>query len=238
VPLIGLFLLAPSLLQAQSRVTGVVVNGETGLPIPEAYVVLQGLRPLSAGTNADGGFTLSGMEAGSYTLRVRHLAYREVQQDIEVAGGGRVTRVRVELLPRAVALDPIVVEVEARPTMGPLATVYDRVDHMRLLGQGRFFERAQLESWNFSRVSEMIQTLPGVQVNRGQIALDPSCRGAPRFFLDGVPIRLGNETIDDWVQPYNVELVEVYRRVSEIPGEFGGPEAQCGVIAIWTRRGP
>jgi hypothetical protein len=144
----------------------------------------------------------------------------------------------VELLPRAIALDPIVVEVEARPTMGPLASVYDRVDHMRMLGQGRFFERAQLEAWNLSRISEMIQTLPGVQVNRGQITLDPSCRGAARFFLDGVPIRLGSETIDDWVQPYNIELVEVYRRVSEIPGEFGGPEAQCGVIAIWTRRGP
>jgi hypothetical protein len=216
----------------------VVVDGETGLPIAEAYVVLQGARMFSAASSSDGVFTLTGMGPGIHTLRVRHLAYREVQQEIEVAGGGRVTRVRVELLPRALALEPIVVEVDARPTMGPLASVYDRVDHMRLLGQGRFFGRDQLEEWNISRLSEVIQTLPGVRVNRGQISLDPTCRGAPRYFLDGAPLRLGNETIDDWVQAYNVEIVEVYRRVSEIPGEFGGPEAQCGVIAIWTRRGP
>lgn len=234
----GTVALAPEAVEAQSRLTGVVVDGETGAPISGAYIVLQGLRAITGGTNSDGGFTLTGMTEGTYTLSVRHLAYREVEQEIEVAGGGRVTRARIELLPRAVPIDPIIVEVEARPTMGPLAGVYDRVDHMRLLGQGRFFERAQLEEWGLSRVSEVVATLPGVQVNRGQILLDPSCRGMPLYYLDGVPLRLGNETIDEWVQTFNIEIVEVYRRVSEIPGEFGGSAAQCGVIAIWTRRGP
>jgi hypothetical protein len=46
------------------------------------------------------------------------------------------------------------------------------------------------------------------------------------------------ETIDDFVSILEVEAVEVYRRVSEIPGEFFDEQgARCGVIAVWTRRG-
>ena len=45
--------------------------------------------------------------------------------------------------------------------------------------------------------------------------------------------------LDDFVMPQDVEAIEVYRRASEVPAHFGGMSTatQCGVIAIWTRRG-
>lgn len=45
--------------------------------------------------------------------------------------------------------------------------------------------------------------------------------------------------LDDVVIPVDVEAVEVYRRAAEVPVHFGGSSTvtQCGVIAIWTRRG-
>jgi hypothetical protein len=47
-----------------------------------------------------------------------------------------------------------------------------------------------------------------------------------------------NETvsIDQTVPMQWIETIEVYRRASEVPAEFLS-RANCGVVAIWTRRG-
>lgn len=53
------------------------------------------------------------------------------------------------------------------------------------------------------------------------------------------PSLRGEIALDDFLMPEDVQAVEVYRRASEVPARFGGTstETQCGVIAIWTRRG-
>jgi hypothetical protein len=43
--------------------------------------------------------------------------------------------------------------------------------------------------------------------------------------------------IDDLVSPHDVFAMEVYRSPAEVPSEFHGPNAGCGVIVLWTRRG-
>lgn len=45
--------------------------------------------------------------------------------------------------------------------------------------------------------------------------------------------------IDDIVMPDDVEALEIYRSGAQVPAKFGGTSTatQCGVIAIWTRRG-
>ena len=43
--------------------------------------------------------------------------------------------------------------------------------------------------------------------------------------------------IDEVISPGSVEGIEVYRGLSTVPAEFLNPDAECGVIAIWTRRG-
>jgi hypothetical protein len=42
--------------------------------------------------------------------------------------------------------------------------------------------------------------------------------------------------IEDFVTVEMLEAVEIYRGASEVPAEFGGPDANCGVIVLWTRR--
>jgi hypothetical protein len=44
-------------------------------------------------------------------------------------------------------------------------------------------------------------------------------------------------TIDDVVTPNVTEGIEVYRGVATVPPEILSPDAMCGVVAIWTRRG-
>jgi hypothetical protein len=77
------------------------------------------------------------------------------------------------------------------------------------------------------------QTHPGIS---GQYILGtPSCM--VKVYLDGVQVRdLFDLPIDNLISPSLVHAVEVYRRASELPAEFGGSDARCGVAAIWTRR--
>jgi hypothetical protein len=35
----------------------------------------------------------------------------------------------------------------------------------------------------------------------------------------------------------DIEIIEVYSGAASMPGVFGGPDAECGVIAVWLRRG-
>ncbi len=39
------------------------------------------------------------------------------------------------------------------------------------------------------------------------------------------------------LHPGDIEGIEVYRGLSELPGIFASPEAQrCGAVAVWLRR--
>ena len=37
--------------------------------------------------------------------------------------------------------------------------------------------------------------------------------------------------------PLDLEAVEVYRSAAELPIEYGGTNAACGVLLLWTRIG-
>ena len=104
-----------------------------------------------------------------------------------------------------------------------------------------------------------------VQMRGSNLSQGSLCR--PRVFVDGLiairggsgPRRLGGgdvgdigeeegpagsegstePNIDDVVVPEEIEAIEVYRSAAQVPAKFGGAGAfaQCGVIAVWTRRG-
>jgi hypothetical protein len=229
---------------AQSLLLGRVVDGETGAPIPGARVVLQGADRFSVVTDADGRFRIEELEAGAYRLTVSHLAWADVERTLPVAGGGRVTEVAVELLREVVSVSPIVVRVDPRPTFGPLAEVYQRMEHMQRLGQGRFWDREAIAESGASRLTTLLSTMVGVRVVGGSVLLTSTpgrsagaSRCDPLLFIDGSPFPLRGESLDQVVRLSDVEVVEVYRRPSQIPAEYSGSDARCGVIALWTRRG-
>ncbi len=103
-----------------------------------------------------------------------------------------------------------------------------------------------------------------VQLRGSQLSNGSLCR--PRVYVDGIiairgdarPRGVGTApnadateidqfappprteyNIDDLVDPDDIEAIEIYRSVAQIPVRFGGASlgTQCGVIAIWTRRG-
>ncbi len=43
--------------------------------------------------------------------------------------------------------------------------------------------------------------------------------------------------IDNYISLSNIGAIEVYRGASDVPGEFRHPGSNCGVVAVWSRRG-
>ncbi|HEX8393164.1 MAG TPA: carboxypeptidase regulatory-like domain-containing protein [Longimicrobium sp.] len=78
-----------------------------------------------------------------------------------------------------------------------------------------------------------------VHVNRtGSLA----ARGFARITAgDTVAMARGTDpfqpSIDEIVDPASIEGIEVYPGLGSVPAEFSSPEARCGTVVIWTRRG-
>ncbi|MEX0893770.1 MAG: carboxypeptidase-like regulatory domain-containing protein [Gemmatimonadota bacterium] len=72
--------------------------------------------------------------------------------------------------------------------------------------------------------------------NRSNLAIGQT--GSGENVQDVVVGTAGREpiVIEDFVTVDMLEAVEIYRGASEVPAEFGGPDANCGVIVLWTRR--
>jgi hypothetical protein len=126
----------------------------------------------------------------------------------------------------------------------------------REAGFGSFVTRAEIDKRNPSQTWQMLFGIPGIQINPQSgrprslypATLLNSCDF--RYFVDGVLFPDfppdPREAIEPRVRPpgplsaippTEVEAIEVYPRAVGIPPQYGGTQAACGVIAIWTRTG-
>ena len=107
---------------------------------------------------------------------------------------------------------------------------------------GRYLDRAQIERRNPLEVTDLLRTIPGMQVvwngtdydvvsGRGT-SLSGSCK--PTIYIDGSPV-LGDVSPNTFVRPNDVEAMEIYRG-ADTPAEFQRMNGGCGAIVIWTRR--
>ena len=53
--------------------------------------------------------------------------------------------------------------------------------------------------------------------------------------VQGDAVELIEESIDDIVNPSQLEGIEVYTHAAEVPAQFAGSGSNCGVIALWTK---
>ncbi|HEV2129941.1 MAG TPA: Plug domain-containing protein [Longimicrobiaceae bacterium] len=106
---------------------------------------------------------------------------------------------------------------------------------------GAFVTRADIEKQRAHTTTALLRRIPGVQLvprplgGGHTVMLRGTC--APMVYIDGIKVRLFSGTIDDLVTPQALEGIEVYRSAAEVPAEYSGLNAGCGVILLWTRRG-
>ena len=219
--------------QAVARVE--VVGERDGTAIEDADVRLDG-EPLR--WSASERVYLSGQRTGVLQrLTVRRIGFRPHAGSLTVGVGGGFTR--VVLRPINTILPEIVVG-------GRRMRLDERYMPVLLRAQSSWGEIFTRDDFRTAHdVHTLLESIPGVRVQVDRIRFARCQDQLPgtvtpakvQVYLDGVRLTASGDVPDveaiRTVSPAAIEVVEVYRGVSRIPGEFLNDA--CAVIALWTR---
>jgi len=253
--LLAVSFVAAGLAGRAGSASGQAVSGRVLDVVTDSAIVLARVRLLdSAGvalsytvSGNEGWFLLAAPGPGRYYLHAESGFYKERLDGPLVLAAGDTALISYHLEPDPAGLDPIIVEARSRRIALQRAGFYER----ERTGLGRFLTREKIEARSARYITDLFAAMPGVTLVRGQfgrreVIFRSGLRFAtggveacyPRVFIDGMMRALGGSTptgLDDLLRPDEVEAVEVYRGAAEIPGQYGGSMAGCGVILIWTR---
>jgi len=235
-------------------IAGQLLDTSTGTAIPLGRVTLVDLdgHPLIfTVADKDGYFLLDAPEAGDYWVNAQSLFYWDHSDGPVSLALADTVIVEFRLTPNPMKLEELVVRGERRPWRMVAGGYFDRESS----GLGWYLDRDKIERHAFRRISDVLFTVPGVRLYEtgfgdrepmfaragGWGSLLNRSYGAtcfPRVFLDGMLWSWGEQVptdIDRLLHPDEVEAIEVYTSPMEVPGQFGGLGARCGVIAVWSR---
>jgi hypothetical protein len=244
--LFGFFLLAGALAlvpagEAEGQIIhGVLLDATNMQPIQGGMIQLfdeESNLVAVARSGADGRYQIQVPGAGRYRFTVTSIGYGLAGSDLIDIAERQSLEANLVIPPAPVVLEGITAEAEARPWMIEQPPVlwpyFERREFYGKLGMGAFVDREFLTLW-----SGPIESIPEVDflirtMQRRTGLIEQGC-SSPAWYLDGNRVRDAN--INDFVGVGDLEGVEVYRRSTEIPGEFAGSDSECGVVALWTRR--
>jgi hypothetical protein len=256
----------PGRADAQAVVRGILYDDATGAPLKGTVMLVDpgtDAPVVYTASDSAGNFFLR-TRLGAYQLAAVHPGYTSVlSAPIQLVDGEQLT-VRIPIAEKGDPQHKIGVIERVRPgasadaRRAEAAKVVPRQELRRRTG-GTSYDREQLEKSGFSTLGQFLQTVPGLQVrdpnstNSMQMSRSAALntlglRGPSGaachvgWFLDGRRIDLPGRTdpLTDGLATTTleaVEMVEVFRGISEMPAEFANPDLRCGAVAIWTRRG-
>ena len=212
---------------------GVVTDSVGGIPVPEVEVSID--RVARTRTSASGEFVVADLEPGRHTITLRRIGFAPKVDTIP---------------PRAVDTLKITYRLVSAHTELPSVTITTeqrlRILHMsgfderRSEGFGKFLTEADWSARQNATLKDILQAdVPGVYMNGDRVASrrgGMQLSGGPCYltvWIDG--IKAAEQRLD--VYPVTgLAGVEIYRGASEVPLKYGGTNAQCGVLLIWTGR--
>ncbi len=219
--------LGPAALMAQypPELRGRVVTRDGGLPLAAARIELE-TGVVSAQTDADGRFSIRGLQPGRRTLRVSALGYAPTREAVDV-DNGRVTTITVALTPVAAFL------AESR-TVGQRPA--------QLATGATVVERAEIDATGARSLATLLDGRAGLLVTaRGGPGAPAtlSVRGGAAdqllVLVDGVEI---NQPVSGEADLSTIALATI-ERVTVLRGAQAaryGSRALAGVLLIETRR--
>lgn len=224
----------PSGMSGQAVLKGRVMDSETGQRVQGARISFS--RGASAMvSDSMGEFVSAPLRAGDERVTVQILGYGQLVTVVAVPDTG--------ILERTFSLDFTgdrlpAVAIQARAEA--LMPRYSEFEQRRLRGVGAFLRWDEMQRRNFGSVGDALRTVRGVRIHCNQQTFEchavmvrtPQCE--PVWVIDGTEAQSFHEN----TPARDVYGIEVYRGPGEIPGEYSGSNAACGVIVMWTKSRP
>lgn len=219
---------------------------------------------LIAITNQDGAFEFQSVAIGTWTMSVRRIGYRVHIQIVHVDDQvSHVGRVLLTALPQPLDTVSVVKDGATPARYGPSSRM-DEFYRRRARARGRFFTREDIEASGRAKLTDLLRVVPGARVrtypgnlaevhfarcsgpvrlsrsgNMSAVASGNSGGASPSvaLYVNGVRVDTASlrQTLGE-LDLGELEAIEVYRGVSELPPEAVGDA--CAAIFVWTRFGP
>jgi len=244
--------------QQRAAITFRVHAAESRAPLPGAQVSVDGR--VRGTTDARGVVRVQGLAPGTHRASVALLDRIPHGLRLQLAAGEE-REVAVAMEPISVRLAPVTASASRRSRDARIVGFYRRAqDHIT----GRFVTRAEIEEKNATDFTDIFRGVAGVRIEpgpSGYVIRSPRAvsmgagrprSGAadgdgemgrlitggdcpPRYFVDGLPYSVSGPLNAEF-SPTEIEGVEIY--FGNVPPQWGGAQAMCGVILIWTRTNP
>jgi hypothetical protein len=245
-------------LSLASPVSGQTLQGhllemETENPISGGSVTLideEGESVALAVSDSSGLFLLRAPSPGRYSVSAEALGYFSTSDGPLDFTSGQELQALFHLQPNPLVLDSLHVSAEPRNRWLELSGFFYRKEH----SGGFFVEREEIEERDPRNLTDLLRVGSGFRVvssggagssfgntvvSRRFVSFQqPSGLCVPAFYLDGFRVGTpGREVLDDIADPEDVEAIEAYAGVTQIPSQWRDSHSACGVVVIWTRRG-
>jgi hypothetical protein len=230
-------------------ITGSVVD-ENGLAVRDADVLAP---PATARTRTDstGHFTLTGLGADFYHVRVRHIGFSATEITTDLGKGGHVD-LKFELKRRPVLLDSVVVQVEGKCPM----LSYAGFNCRKQSGKGIYFTDDDIMDRGAIELGDIFRDMEGFRIEQlltryGMLPNPIPTRGnhCLNALVNGRALAVTNP-----LPRYATDLIaiEIYTTPSEVPPEYqlyvsnpsirqsstriprDSPTNRCALAVYWT----
>ena len=229
-----LFGLIPYEGAAQATLRGRVLDAETGQNLVGASITID--RKTTYTTDSLGIFEATGLAKGDRKLTISLAGYAVGDYVVAMPDTGAV----VQMFPLDFTGQRLnAIAIQARAEM--LSPRYSEFERRRSRGLGAFFRWDDLAKESYGSIGDALRTVRGVRMQCNQETFECAAvmarapRGcAPVWIVDGQEVRSFHEN----TPIRDVYGIEVFRGPGEVPGEYAGSNAACGVIVVWTKSKP
>lgn len=226
---------------ASAHLRGRVVAKDSHAPISGAQIILDADGRVATSDSA-GAYDFAGIPKGIVDLSVRAPKFAVGHITLQLIGQGSWVH-DIELDSARAGERPIRLAAVPVTAAAPAENYRLRdFEIRRRSGRGQFMTDEQIRASGAANIADAARDMRGVTLDCGG-SLYGGCRirmiGAPArclpvYFVDG---QMDNE-FGPLTPIRDVIAMELYTGAADVPGEFAGANAGCGVIALWTRSGP
>ena len=169
-------------------------------------------------------------------LRLRRLGFAELTVPISVTAG-MTPESSYRLTPVAADLEKVVVRASnLKPDRYAKTGKFDGFYRRKAQQSGTFITREMVDSRNAQKTEDLLRLTTGVRIRyRGTTPFVQFAR-CPQVnvYIDGIRSHDGFRDFFA-LSPLQIEAMEIYHGMAQVPPEFSPRPNDCAAIVVWTR---